>query len=331
MVTSKPAYLISSSGIVTLYMNGRVHSVDNTHVNYQAIVDCLKGTGPYDNLVNLVDVASAIKQKIAAGSGTQQVEVKDGQVWYNNEVVHGTIVDRILQFVREGFDFAPLAKFLTNLMENPSKKSLDNLYRFLDVNQHPITEDGCFLAYKRVRDDYMDMHAGKYNNSVGNVVKMPRNQVEDDPEVTCAPGLHVASLKYARDEYNSGQGRLVVVKVNPKDVVSVPTDYNSAKMRVCEYTVVQDYTNELKQEDVTPKVPTPGVVETRYLDEDYDPFEYAEEYEDDDDDYDDEEEDDEDDSYYGSDDEKADDEDDVARGYMTREDFKEKWNEDPQV
>lgn len=319
MLHSKPAYLISSSKVITMYMNGRVYSIDESHVNYNAIVDVLKGTGPYDTLVSLVDIAQGIKQKIASAPGTGAVEVKDGQVFYNNEVVHGTIVDRILQFVREDFDFAPLAKFLENLMSNPSKKSLDNLYRFLDVNQHPITEDGCFLAYKRVRDDYMDMHAGKYANTVGTTVSMPRNQVEDDPNVTCAPGLHVASLKYARDEYNSGSGRLVVVKVNPKDVVSVPTDYNSAKMRVCEYVVMQDYTNELRQEDVTPKVVTPPV-----------DVPYADEYDDEDDD-----DDDEDENYNWNedydDDEKEDDEDEVRHGYMTREGFKAKWGEDPRV
>lgn len=305
----KPAYLISSSGTTTVYVNGKVHTVTRDHVNYAKIVDVLKGSGPYDDLSNLIDVATAIRTTVTSAPGTGGVEVKDRQVFFNGEVVHGTLVDRILQFVREGYDFAPLAKFLTNLFQNPSKKSLDNLYRFLDINQHPITEDGCFLAYKRVADDYMDMHARKYNNTVGSTVTMPRNQVEDDPAVTCAPGLHVASLKYARDDYNSGSGRLVVCKVNPKDVVSVPTDYNSAKMRVCEYVVIQDYTNELKQEDVLMRSSVPAATVTGPVvddDEDDDDFDDEDDSDlDDDDDYDDfddfDDEDDEDDDEDDSD------------------------------
>lgn len=31
---------------------------------------------------------------------------------------------------------------------------------------------------------------------------------------------------------------LLEVKIHPKDVVAIPTDYNQQKMRVCEYTVL---------------------------------------------------------------------------------------------
>ena len=37
---------------------------------------------------------------------------------------------------------------------------------------------------------------------------------------------------------------LVVVKVNPEHVVSVPVDYNNQKLRVCEYTILSELPNE---------------------------------------------------------------------------------------
>jgi Ran GTPase-activating protein (RanGAP) involved in mRNA processing and transport len=37
---------------------------------------------------------------------------------------------------------------------------------------------------------------------------------------------------------------MLEVKVNPRDVVAVPVDYNNAKMRVCEYVVLSVVTNE---------------------------------------------------------------------------------------
>jgi hypothetical protein len=35
-----------------------------------------------------------------------------------------------------------------------------------------------------------------------------------------------------------GGARTVIVKVNPRDVVSIPSDYNGAKGRTCRYEVI---------------------------------------------------------------------------------------------
>jgi hypothetical protein len=36
----------------------------------------------------------------------------------------------------------------------------------------------------------------------------------------------------------------MIVAVDPKDVVAVPTDYDNAKMRVCRYTIVGEVAKE---------------------------------------------------------------------------------------
>jgi hypothetical protein len=65
---------------------------------------------------------------------------------------------------------------------------------------------------------------------------MARDLVDDNPNNTCSAGLHVACFDYAK-----GFGsRLVEVKVNPRDVVCVPTDYNGTKMRTCRFEVVAE-------------------------------------------------------------------------------------------
>jgi acyl carrier protein len=70
---------------------------------------------------------------------------------------------------------------------------------------------------------------------------MPREDVEDNPERTCSAGLHVCSMEYLNHAYISdSQYRTIACKVNPVDVVSVPTDYNRSKMRVCRYEVIGD-------------------------------------------------------------------------------------------
>jgi hypothetical protein len=116
------------------------------------------------------------------------------------------------------------------------------LFEFLEKNKHPITEDGKFIAYKKVANansdgKYLDIYSHTFDNSPGQVISMDRNQVDEDPSQTCSSGLHVANWDYAANHYGSATDTMMEVEVDPADVVAVPTDYNQAKMRTCRYTV----------------------------------------------------------------------------------------------
>lgn len=136
----------------------------------------------------------------------------------------------------------PVLNFVENLLKNPARSSVNELYNFLEVCSLPITSDGCFLAYKKVRYNYHDIHSGEFNNSVGEVLKMQRWEVDDNREKTCSTGFHCCSYEYLSHFGSTSKDshRIVIVKVNPKDVVSVPADYANQKMRVSEYTVVDE-------------------------------------------------------------------------------------------
>lgn len=157
----------------------------------------------------------------------------------------------------EGFKFDHMVKFLENLMQNPSARGVSETYWFLENYGLPITDDGCFLAYKAVRSDYTDIYSGKFLNSVGSVVSMPRNMVDDNYGIDCSKGLHVGALDYVvgyghfvKGQVRSANGnRLLIVKVNPKDVVSVPKYEGHTKMRVCEYTVASEILDVVKELD----------------------------------------------------------------------------------
>ena len=207
--------------------------------------------------------------------------VKGDVVYVGDEALPYSLSMRILDFAKNNLPVEPLLRFWANLNLNPSYRSVQQLHDFLEKNNHPLTVDGCFLAYRRVSDDFKDFYTNKVDNSIGAEVSMPRNRVNEDPTQTCSYGLHVANYEYACNFYHSGSGRLVAVKVNPKDVVAVPTDYNQAKMRVCAFTVLEEIKAEYK------KSPLYGA-SADYNEED-------EEYEDDYDEEDDEEDDDYDD------------------------------------
>jgi hypothetical protein len=137
--------------------------------------------------------------------------------------------------LQEDFPIDPLANFMDNLMTNPSKRAVTELYGFLEVNNLPITPDGCFLAYKKVNAEYKDCHSNTIDNSVGQVVEMERNAVDDNFNNTCSSGLHFCSREYLDHFYGD---HIMIVKINPRDVVSFPRDYNNSKGRCCRYEVI---------------------------------------------------------------------------------------------
>lgn len=225
--------ILTKSG-VTVMIDGRTYQFANDAVNYNSIMAALKA-----NDLKALRQAVNVRQTIVDKSGGK-VNISNGQLYYSGELLRSALATRIMEIFRSGFDVKPLTRFLENLMANPSKRAVDELYGFLEACNLPITEDGHFLAYKRIRNDYRDIHSGTMDNSVGNVLEMTRNAVCDDKDNTCSYGLHFCSQSYL-PHFGSGPGnRVVVVKINPADVVSIPSDYANAKGRTCRYEVVDE-------------------------------------------------------------------------------------------
>jgi hypothetical protein len=127
---------------------------------------------------------------------------------------------------------------------NPSKRAVDELYTFLEHRALPITDNGNFLAYKAVREDYTDKYTGKFLNTIDAVLEMPRNKVDDDKNVGCSYGFHAGTVEYAKD-FMGREGHLMIVEINPADVVSIPTDCQFQKLRTSKYKVVGEYEIDL--------------------------------------------------------------------------------------
>lgn len=113
-------------GNLTLVINNKTYQVLPDHINYKLILEALP-TATAEELLEIVDVEKAV-----ASFSDGLVEVKNGQVTYEGEVVHGSIGKRILEFMSKGLPFEPLVNFLDNLMQNPSMQSQKELYDFLE-------------------------------------------------------------------------------------------------------------------------------------------------------------------------------------------------------
>jgi hypothetical protein len=234
-----PSIIVTDRSITVVFIGESPKVITADHANFAKCKEDIKNRD-WDSLRSNIDVESAVKRYVSVSG---DIYIDNGVVKYKGEAVHNLIVDRILQFMTEDMPFEPLVKFLENLMQNPSYRARKELYAFLEHEALPITEDGHFLAYKAVRSDFMDIWSGTIYNGIGSVVKMQRSNVDDDCNRGCSSGLHAGSIDYVRG-YGNDSSRFLIVKINPANVVSVPSE-DSRKLRTCEYVVVSEFKDKL--------------------------------------------------------------------------------------
>lgn len=238
---------------LTKLVNGLVDDsvvIDKTAGNFQQVFDLIANNGfSEESLEQAYHLCQPKKLVEGFTRGRFKVDVKKGQIVYTPEqgvpfeVSHkltSRIIDTITKDGVEGAD--ALMNFLDRLMLNPSNRSVNELYGFIQHNDIVITPKGTFYAWKVVRDTYFDKHSNTMDNSVGNEVRVARNQVNEDSDVTCSYGLHVCARSYI-SHFGSNGDRVVRVEVDPIDVVAVPKDYSDSKMRCAGYIVESDVTD----------------------------------------------------------------------------------------
>lgn len=229
---------IITENSITVMLKGKPFIIDRTHTNFSKVEECIKQGCSEEAVLELANTKKIIQKFIDKPSyNNSLVQIVDGEIKYNGEVVNSSLSRRIISLMEKGFDISPFTRFMENLYKNPSYRAVNELYGFLEACNLPITEDGHFLAYKKIREDYKDCYSGKFDNSIGSICEMDRNKVNEDCQQTCSSGLHVASYGYMKS-YSGA--RIVICKINPADVVAVPVDYNNSKMRVCRYEVVNE-------------------------------------------------------------------------------------------
>ena len=221
-------YLIQGSNIVVVIGN-KSHTISKTHITYNKVLDAIKA-GDWDSLPDIIE-----PKKVVLNYGQGNVSIQGETLYWKNKELNTGLSVRMIQMLQEGFPIEPMVNFMENLYNNPSHRAVTELYGFLEKNALPITPDGHFLAYKKVRADFKDCHSGTMDNSVGNIVEMERHEVNDNKDETCSTGLHFCGMSYLS---HFGGERTVIVKINPADVVSIPSDYNNAKGRTCRYEVI---------------------------------------------------------------------------------------------
>ena len=249
-------YIVSESSATLLY-EGKPYTLEQSSPNFKPFKDALL-KGDFETAINYLDIRKQI-EAFADGD----LVVDKGAVYYHGQRLHGKVIDKLLDLLGSGLDVgSAFVKFVKNLLDNPSNNSVEELYDFLSYKQLPIDDDGYVIGYKGVCNDYWSQSGNKHTivlqgqtnergqikNVVGSTIEVARNCVDDNRENGCSHGLHIGSFDYANSWANGG--KLLLVRFNPRDAVSVPSDCECQKLRVCKYEVLEEIERDESEIDV---------------------------------------------------------------------------------
>lgn len=236
--TNSLAHVLTKLNL-TVFVKAGQRTVSRDHMKFKELMDAVMA-GDENAVENILDPYKTTKH----ASGLFDVN-GFGEASIDGFKLPKALSERLVEFHTMGHPLTPLLKLWKNILANPDKTAATDLYDYLEYNGHPITPDGCFIAYRAVEKEIVDgVETGRLidnysrtmDNSVGTVVKMKRDLCDGDRNNTCSRGLHAANMDYVKGSY---PGKVVVnVKINPKDVVAIPTDYSNHKMRCCEFKIV---------------------------------------------------------------------------------------------
>jgi hypothetical protein len=231
------AYDLNDTNVTFISDDGLPRSADGTHPNYLRIREALLSNDAEVDVVALADTKVAIEGKTFG-----LVTVGEDAIWYKTTQLEGYLIEKLLGMVSADIDVTPWANLLDNLMRNPEADARERLPLFLEQAGMPITQDGYFLAWRLVREDYWDIKTGStFHCTEGVTIAMPREECDNNPHQTCSSGIHVAAFGYLGSYGFDNTGRrCMLVKVNPEHVVAVPTDYSHQKLRACEVMILRE-------------------------------------------------------------------------------------------
>jgi len=277
-----PFFTITSdaefSGATVIFDDGSTHTIGSDNPNYTQVVrELLSGEAAEDELLDLIAPFEAVYKTLTKLS--ERVSRKGSKLLFDGDVVNSALSNFIIALMNEGKEesWKAYIAFMEKLYTNPSEESREHLFHFIESNGLQITPDGDLVLYKSTKEDGSSTYRG-YGivngvefendyliNSVGAVVEIPRSRVDANRGVACSVGLHVGAFSYA----NTYSKRLWTTIVNPRDVVSVPSDHSDAKIRVARYQIVEENPKRIKYDGLVKSFETPvssgepGVVEAK--------------------------------------------------------------------
>ncbi|USN15424.1 protein rIIB [Brevundimonas phage vB_BpoS-Kikimora] len=275
-MTQPPSKLRLASMIsadrVSILLNGQWRGFHRHSQQGAALAELLRqDPQPIDQIAQLADVITWVAKQ---SNGRVTVDEQD-RLYLDKKPIDYGLSGRVALLIEQGMSFNALARFIENVAENPDKSVAEDLYRFLEKGSMPIDEDGYFFVFKKVDEGYRSyasgveqvrvtlangevvVEKGRILYPVGGVVEMNREDCDPNRQQTCSRGLHGCSPKYLNFWYRQS-GRVLVGRVNPAHVTSIPADHDDQKLRCCRMEVLA----EIDEAEAAAHFPT--AVEARY-------------------------------------------------------------------
>ena len=240
-----PVSIIINSKSVIFATDFSVVSFAKTHSNYDyakeiALEYLEEESIPLEVYEKLVEFNN-IKTQLISWSN-DRLSIQGNSVLFDNEPVPAELENHLINLFKEDPEnktnsLTAWTNFIAKLGDAMNLDTHNRLFAFLRYNDLSIDQDGDVLAWKVVRNDYKDIYSGTIDNSVGAEPSMPRTKVNFDPTQTCSYGLHACSFGYL-SSFGSVGNPVMILKIDVRDIVSVPVDYDGRKIRVCRYKVV---------------------------------------------------------------------------------------------
>lgn len=233
-----------------LNFGGKTYTVDRNSTIGKETELLLKNGSPPEEIEKVIDFSSYVTKTFDELS----FDIDDtGQIYIDNELLPKCIADRLHNYSE--LDVVERVKaiilFWKNCKLNPDDTARTDLFAFLSHNSMPITSDGCFIGYKyvtRLGDKLVDAYTQRFDYSIGQKPKMRREDCDSDRYNPCSRGLHVGALSYVNN--HKTENVIISVKVNPKDVVAIPIDYNQTKLRCCEFESLEILNGEVHETNI---------------------------------------------------------------------------------
>ena len=236
-VAASPYPFTLQRDFLSVVFNGRSYPMSKNQPTFKQMKLALE-RGQWNKVPKLISLAAQVAEKSHG-----RVSVTADGVFYKGVKVHNSLTAKISELIDHGKPVAHLLRFMDNLNQQPSVNIINEIYQWLSSGRFALTDDGCFLAYKKVDVDYKDFYTHSVDYHVGQVVTMPRKDVDPNRHNTCSYGLHFCSKDYLPNYgggFSSGDCRIMEVKINPADVVSIPVDYQYTKGRTWRLEVLRE-------------------------------------------------------------------------------------------
>jgi hypothetical protein len=245
--SNKPSWLITDEHATIVFRGKEPKILSASTELYAKVLEALLVKKDYALVEKLLFPEVLLAQETKGALKSSSVgTIRDNE----NLPVDPVVRDYLEEFLDKGYSLEPLVALAKNIKRAHNQFVRDQMVRFLRAGKLPLTEDGCFIAFRGVYKveendtemfsrgfkvgDFIDNYSKSIRNNVGDAPRMAWEQVDQNPHQTCSAGLHVGSWAYMGHYHH-----IVAVKVNPADVVSVPYEYGDQKMRCMSFEVMK--------------------------------------------------------------------------------------------